>query len=70
MTTYRIVTLGRIEEDGSEVEDILVVPDSTTTEDLMLDPENAPVICACFSDEWAVLIADLLNKFDAKMGMN
>ena len=70
MTVFRMVTLNSQDEDGDEFAEILIVPDSTSTDQLMLDPESAEVVCECFSEEWAVHIVDLLNKFSARMEMH
>lgn len=67
---FRYVTLNHQDEDGDEFTEILVVPNSTSTDDLINDPENAEVVCEVFAEEWAVHIVDLLNKFSARMEMH
>jgi hypothetical protein len=69
MTTFRSVTITHTEGDEAFSE-ILVLPDTTTTDQLLLDPENAEVVCECFSDENADLIVELLNKHYARMEVN
>jgi hypothetical protein len=69
MTTFRKVTMHH-EEDGESYSEILVLPDCTTTDQIMLDPENAEIVCECTSEEGADLIVDLLNRHYAKLGVN
>lgn len=70
MTTFRSVTVCGQDEDGERYEEILVVPDTTTAEQLLVDPENAEVVCECFSADWAELVAQLLTTFHAKLEMH
>jgi hypothetical protein len=66
MTSFRKVVMGAADDDGNEFEDILVLPDHTTTAQLMLDPDNADIVCTCVSHEGADLIVQLLNEHYAK----